>query len=635
MKKRTISLLLALLLAALLPVQTLATESPASGGAITYYGRNALANFESEYDIPGIVTMYDQMYAAAKESDSAEIELAGMPIDLVDLVFRTMRSDHPELFWLRDTCRIESSDGESADAFALCFYEYEKGLDTAKEEFETAAAAVLEDSFKDRGELTDYEKEFHLHNTLLERLSHADGSTDQGAYSALVSGAGNSAGYAAAFQYLLQKEGISSFVVTNAAEDTPFHAWNMVQIDGSWYFVDPYWDDPSTEGELPFISHEYFNADAEKMEGLLGMIDAVTLEYLCIETAVSGYEKKPDSPCLHYHNIEARTTDLHTLSCRCGDQITGAHSFGARTILSASTCTEKGAYSQICKTCQYLGTGTIPMLDHSYGEDVADENDRITRTCTVCSNIDTRSAFTYSKLEGRNISVIGYEGIYRTDITIPEKIGSFFVTKIGGGAFQDRNELTCIRIPNGVTAIGEYAFSGCDSLADIYYGGNEDQWKQISIASHNEALGRATVHFEDTRLLLDIKDEDATVALIGEGTTYTLGMSGGWYTLDNLPLGTYTLRVEKEGYVPYQQEIVYEGKGALLSFRLLRPGNINGEGGDAADAVDMQQMYGYLIGTVTITDPYLLKVADVNGDNAVDVYDLQRLYEAVSGIRAF
>lgn len=632
MKKRTICLLLALLLAALLPVQTLATESPASGGAITYYGRNALANFELEYEIPGIVTMYGQMYAAAKKSDSAEIELAGMPIDLVDLVFRTMRSDHPELFWLRDTCRIESSDGESADAFALCFYEYEKGLETAKEKFEAAAAEVLKDSFKDKGELTDYEKEFHLHNTLLERLSHADDSTDQGAYSALVSGAGNSAGYAAAFQYLLQKEGISSFVVTNAAEDTPFHAWNMVQIDGSWYFVDPYWDDKYVDG-LPYISHEYFNISAARMEALGYAVDSTfgieeLVTYDCEEPSHLDYD-------LHYHNIEASTPDLHVLSCRCGDQITGAHSFGERTILSASTCTKKGTYSQICETCRYLGTGTIPMLDHSYGEDVADENDRITRTCTACNATDTRSAFTNSKLEGRNISVTGYEGIYRTDIKIPEKIGSFFVTKIGGGAFQGRSDLTCIRIPYGVTAIGEYAFSGCDSLADIYYGGNEDQWKQISIASHNEALGRARVHYEDTRLLLDIKEKDATVALVGEDTTYTLGMSGGWYTLDNLPLGTYTLRVEKEGYVPYQQEIIYEGKGALLSFRLLQPGNINGEGGDAADAVDMQQMYGYLIGTVTITDPYLLQVADVNGDNAVDVYDLQRLYEAVSGIRAF
>ena len=30
-----------------------------------------------------------------------------------------------------------------------------------------------------------------------------------------------------------------------------------------------------------------------------------------------------------------------------------------------------------------------------------------------------------------------------------------------------------------------------------------------------------------------------------------------------------------------------------------------------------------------------LLVADVNGDGSIDVYDLQRLYEAVSGVRVF
>ena len=46
----------------------------------------------------------------------------------------------------------------------------------------------------------------------------------------------------------------------------------------------------------------------------------------------------------------------------------------------------------------------------------------------------------------------------------------------------------------------------------------------------------------------------------------------------------------------------------------------------------MQRLYEYQTGSYTITDSYLLQVANVNGDEALDVYDLQMLYEMVSRI---
>jgi hypothetical protein len=49
-----------------------------------------------------------------------------------------------------------------------------------------------------------------------------------------------------------------------------------------------------------------------------------------------------------------------------------------------------------------------------------------------------------------------------TDITIPDG-----VTSIGDYAFSSCTSLTDITIPNGVTSIGDYAFSRCTSLTDI------------------------------------------------------------------------------------------------------------------------------------------------------------------------
>lgn len=71
-------------------------------------------------------------------------------------------------------------------------------------------------------------------------------------------------------------------------------------------------------------------------------------------------------------------------------------------------------------------------------------------------------------------------------------------------------------------------------------------------------------------------------------------------------------------------------------------GNINGDsvsGQTDIDASDMQCLYTYLITGQNEEklkgSEYFDLVADVNGDASIDVYDLQRLYEHVSGINGF
>ena len=65
------------------------------------------------------------------------------------------------------------------------------------------------------------------------------------------------------------------------------------------------------------------------------------------------------------------------------------------------------------------------------------------------------------KSEATVTGVVYYEG----DIVIPKSVeyegSSFLVTWIGGSAFYGCSSLTSITIPEGVTSIGERAFSGC------------------------------------------------------------------------------------------------------------------------------------------------------------------------------
>ena len=53
------------------------------------------------------------------------------------------------------------------------------------------------------------------------------------------------------------------------------------------------------------------------------------------------------------------------------------------------------------------------------------------------------------------------------------------VTSIGGRAFINCTRLKSVTIPSSVSFINDEAFSRCDSLADVYFGGTMEQWQEL------------------------------------------------------------------------------------------------------------------------------------------------------------
>ena len=77
-----------------------------------------------------------------------------------------------------------------------------------------------------------------------------------------------------------------------------------------------------------------------------------------------------------------------------------------------------------------------------------------------------------------------------TSVTLPES-----VTSIGNSAFSGCSRLTSVTIPESMTSISFAAFFSCDSLRDVYYGGSEEQWKQVDIGDGNDDLTNANIHY--------------------------------------------------------------------------------------------------------------------------------------------
>lgn len=197
--------------------------------------------------------VYRQIYANANE-----VYPAFMPVDYVTSaqlrnIFAAVYNDHPELFWLETAYSCKYIRSGQCVEIDLQFNRTAQELNSARTAFNEQAGGIIAEAQKFSD---NYTKEKYVHDQLLERISYnARAEMNQSAYSALVNGQTVCAGYARAFQYILQQLGIPCYYCTGYAGES--HAWNIVQLSDGFYNVDTTWDD--SDGG----NYDYFNKTDE------------------------------------------------------------------------------------------------------------------------------------------------------------------------------------------------------------------------------------------------------------------------------------------------------------------------------------------------------------------------------------
>lgn len=125
-------------------------------------------------------------------------------------------------------------------------------LDEAQEtELAEAAERILDEILLD--DMTDGEKALALHDWLVTHCGYSVTLYRDMAYGALVQGAAICRGYAHGYEYLAQAAGLDSVYTFSVPL---LHAWTLTELDGSYYCIDPTWDDNHYE-RIGFVSHRH------------------------------------------------------------------------------------------------------------------------------------------------------------------------------------------------------------------------------------------------------------------------------------------------------------------------------------------------------------------------------------------
>ena len=150
-------------------------------------------------------------------------------------------NDHPEIFWLGDHySAVTVTDGSKVDLGLRQDVEKDN-ISAMYDELEAKAAEIIAGV----PEGSTYDKVLYIHDYIANNCTYDHkGAASQSnglwgtSYGCLVNGDAVCQGYAEAFNYLMNKLGIESGMCTGSD-----HAWNYVNIDGKYYWLDITWDD--------------------------------------------------------------------------------------------------------------------------------------------------------------------------------------------------------------------------------------------------------------------------------------------------------------------------------------------------------------------------------------------------------
>ncbi len=183
--------------------------------------------------------IYNQVYANALVYNKTFTTVTKISTNELSDVMEALFNDHPELFYLDTNYSYKYNSNGMCIEITLNYNDTVNNIEYNKDVFEKEVNRIVNEANK---LANDFEKEKYVYMALINEVDYDKSANyNQSAFSALVVGKSVCAGYARAFQLIMQRLNIPTYYVLGFAKEE--HAWNIVKLNGGYYNVDLTWDD--------------------------------------------------------------------------------------------------------------------------------------------------------------------------------------------------------------------------------------------------------------------------------------------------------------------------------------------------------------------------------------------------------
>lgn len=211
--------------------------------------------------------VYDQMLDAINSYED-EVTLSASNGQKLEDIFECIKADHGELFWV-DSFRYTQyqRNGETQKlSFSPNYTMTKEQCDATQRRLDVRVQKYLDGIEKDA---SDYEKVCYVYRSLIKKVNYnVNAENNQNIISVFLNRETVCQGYASAMQYLMSLLDVPCVIVTGTANGGP-HAWNMVQLDGEWYYVDVTWGNSAyhdeNENDVKYVEYDYLNVTSEEL----------------------------------------------------------------------------------------------------------------------------------------------------------------------------------------------------------------------------------------------------------------------------------------------------------------------------------------------------------------------------------